>query len=249
MPPSDAGFPSDPALPDLPDLWQSLGWQPTITQQAQYQALYRAILQGNQQLNLTRITAPDEFLEKHLWDSLRGIQPWLSAEPQPLRLIDIGTGAGFPGVPIAIAQPTWQVTLLDSTRKKIAFLDRLAAELNLKLPTVVERAEQIGHLPQHRAAYDLATVRAVAAATVCAEYALPLLRVGGVAILYRGQPEEENRQALQSAVVELGGEIQQIESFVTPLSQGARHCIYLRKIAPTPSLYPRSVGVPTQNPL
>lgn len=238
-----------PVLPDLPDLWQSLGWQPTPTQQAQYQALYQAILQGNQQLNLTRITAPAEFLEKHLWDSLRGIQPWLGTPPQPLRLIDIGTGAGFPGVPLAIACPDWQVTLLDSTRKKITFLERLTAELKLPLQTLVERAEQVGHLPQHRATYDLATVRAVAAATVCAEYALPLLQVGGVAILYRGQPETEDRQALQQAVAQLGGEVQQIETFVTPLSQSARHCIYLKKIALTPPLYPRPVGVPNQNPL
>jgi 16S rRNA (guanine527-N7)-methyltransferase len=241
--------PALPDLPDLPDLWLSLGWQPSSSQQAQYQALYQAILQGNQQLNLTRITAPDEFLEKHLWDSLRGIQPWLEAEPQPLRLIDIGTGAGFPGVPIAIACPTWRVVLLDSTRKKIAFLDRLAAELNLPLQTVVERAEQIGHLPDHRAAYDLATVRAVAAARVCAEYALPLLRLGGVAVLYRGQPEDESQQTLQAAVAQLGGEIQQIDEFVTPMSQSARHCIYLKKIAPTPPAFPRPVGVPNQNPL
>ena len=122
-------------LPEMIDMWQhTLNWQPTIEQQRLFQQLYEAILQGNQQLNLTRITEPSEFWEKHLWDSLRGV--WLQeselrnqdsdskneTQPQSLKLIDIGTGAGFPGLPVAIAFPHHVVTLLDSTRKKVTFL-------------------------------------------------------------------------------------------------------------------------------
>lgn len=242
----------EPALPEEIGTWQqTLNWQPSSEQQALYQRLYVELLKGNQQLNLTRITDPQEFWEKHLWDSLRGIKGWLastSASP-PLRVIDVGTGAGFPGIPVAIACPEWQLTLLDSTRKKIAFLEILLANLGVTAHTLVDRAEQIGHVPYHRQSYDLALIRAVAAAPVCAEYTLPLLKLGGVAVLYRGQWLAEETEALQAAAQKLGGTLDQIERFETPLSHSVRHCIYLRKNQPTRSEFPRSVGVPTQKPL
>src|ERR687886_2909172 len=187
-------------LPEMVDIWQqTLNWQPTTEQQRLFQQLYEAILQGNRQLNLTRITEPLEFWEKHLWDSLRGV--WLQesemrnqeseskneTQPQSLKLIDIGTGAGFPGLPVAIAFPHHVVTLLDSTRKKISFLDVLIAKLGIKnVTTSIGRAETISHQPQHRQTYDIALLRAVAPAPICAEYALPFLKTGGLAILYRG---------------------------------------------------------------
>lgn len=242
-------------LPPLPSPveWHHLGWQPTSTQQQQFQQLYEQVVYGNQHLNLTRITEPTEFWEKHLWDSLRGIRPWLTGEAQASALgdqpasptiIDIGTGAGFPGIPVAIALPHAQVTLLDSTRKKMAFVDTLVQELGLQhVRTVCDRAEHVGQHPAHRATADLTLVRAVAAATVCAEYALPLLRVGGTAVLYRGQCNEEEIHALEQAVELLGGAIASIDAFTTPLSQSVRHCVYVQKIHPTPSEFPRPVGV------
>jgi 16S rRNA (guanine527-N7)-methyltransferase len=246
-------------LPEELDVWQqTLGWQPHPQQQVSYQRLYTEILSGNQQLNLTRITDPKEFLEKHLWDSLRGIERWLAADAlseatlseSALTVLDVGTGAGFPGIPIAIACPHWRVTLLDSTRKKIAFLDALIATLGLsQVQTIVGRAEEVGQMAQHREAYDLVLIRAVAEASVCAEYALPLLKLNGMAILYRGQWLEAETQPLRAAVQRLGGEIDRIENFVTPFSQSIRHCIYLKKIKPTPVTFPRPVGVPTQKPL
>lgn len=242
---------------DAPLWLQTLGWSPNDLQQQQFQQLYQEILQGNQQLNLTRITEPQEFLEKHLWDSLRGIFPRLGPSSQldspldspPPSLIDIGSGAGFPGLPIAIACPDWRVTLLDSTRKKVAFLEVLAQALNLPVCSLVGRAEQIGQTVQHRHAFDIATVRAVATASICAEYALPLLRLGGVAVLYRGQWSSAEAAALEPAVTKLGGVIDQIESFVTPFSQSVRHCIYLKKTQPTPPEFPRPAGIPSQKPL
>lgn len=243
---------SEPVLPEFSEVWQqTLSWQPSPSQQVSYQCLYHEVIQANQQLNLTRITEPQAFWEKHLWDSLRGIQPWLSQpNGSTLRVIDVGTGGGFPGIPIAIALPQWQLTLLDSTRKKIAFLEALATTLNLpNVQTQVDRAEQAGQSPQHRQQYDLALIRAVATAPICAEYTLPLLKLGGTAILYRGQWLAEEAEALQLAATLLGGKIEQIDSFTTPLSQGIRHCVHVKKVKPTPATYPRAIGVPTQKPL
>lgn len=258
-------------LPDFSDLWlDTLNWQPSPHQTQQFHQLYAGILAGNQQFNLTRITASDEFWEKHLWDSLRGIKDFLVlsgeggkdetdqsagaehtiASPSSFTVIDIGTGGGFPGVPIAIARPDWTVTLLDSTRKKIDFLDRLLPALGItNATTLVDRVEQVGQRPQYREQFDLALIRAVAAASVCAEYALPLLKIGGLAILYRGQWTEAETAALQAAMAQLGGTLAAIDSFTTPLTAGERHCLCLRKTAPTPVHYPRAVGVPRQKPI
>lgn len=268
-------------LPLLLELWQSTcGWQPDIAQHQQFQHLYAQILDGNQRLNLTRITEPTEFWEKHLWDSLSGLMPFLGAAnrqieaetgnetgaetgvsaieppvtlgqlPSPFSVIDIGTGAGFPGIPVAIAFPDATVTLLDSTRKKIAFIDSMLVALKLSnAKTWVERVEQIGQQRQHRGAYDVALLRAVAPATVCAEYALPLLSANGLAILYRGQWTADEEMALEEAIAQLGGRLEHVAQFTTPLSQSQRHCLYLRKVAPTPGQFPRAVGVPSQLPL
>ena len=236
-------------LPELFDLWQqTLTWQPNAQQQSRFQQFYELVLDGNQKQNLTRITEPREFWEKHLWDSLRGVFPYVLQDN--LRGIDIGSGAGFPGIPIAIARPDWRITLLDSTRKKVTFLEDAIDALNLKNTTAIaDRVEQIGQLRKHRESYDLVTIRAVAAASVCAEYALPLLKVGGLAVLYRGQWTDEEAIALSETVNILGATIEACEKFETPLTQGLRHCLYLRKTNLTPAEFPRAIGIPTQKPL
>ncbi|MBR8835422.1 MAG: 16S rRNA (guanine(527)-N(7))-methyltransferase RsmG [Stigonema ocellatum SAG 48.90 = DSM 106950] len=249
----------------MADIWQqTLHWTPTAQQQMQFQRLYELILEGNRQLNLTRITEPLEFWEKHLWDSLRGIAPLLRdgedegdegdevviSPPSSPAFIDIGTGAGFPGIPIAIAVPNCTVTLLDSTRKKITFLEKILSELEFtNIKTLIGRAEEIGRQPQHRQTYDIALVRAVGTASICAEYALPLVKKGGLAVIYRGNWTEDEKTDLENAVNQLGGVIESIENFTTPLSNSIRHCLYLRKIAATPPDFPRPVGIPTQKPL
>ncbi|ASC74202.1 Ribosomal RNA small subunit methyltransferase G [Halomicronema hongdechloris C2206] len=246
-------------LPEYSDRWRhSLHWQPDAYQQASFQALYEAILEGNRQLNLTRLTAADDFWEKHVWDSLSGVVPWLGQEPtvQELalapghRVIDIGTGAGFPGLPVAIACPTWPITLLDSTRKKIAWLAGVSQDLGLtNVTTITERAETLGHHPDHRQAYDLALVRAVGSVATCAEYALPLLAQGGVAVLYRGQWTVAEQEQLQTVATRLGGHLIQLRPWRTPLSHSVRHCVYLLKDRDTPHTYPRAVGLPAKFPL
>ncbi|MEC4986979.1 MAG: 16S rRNA (guanine(527)-N(7))-methyltransferase RsmG [Oscillatoria sp. PMC 1068.18] len=247
-----------PKLPEMEEIWQkTLHWQPDPQQKQLFQQLYEEILSGNRQLNLTRITEPKQFWEKHLWDSLQGIAPLAFADKlhanmslEGANIIDIGTGAGFPGIPVAIATPHSQVTLLDSTAKKITFLNKLIT--NLKLPnlkTLTARAEAIAQQPQHREAYDFVLIRAVASVSVCAEYALPLLKIGGIGILYRGNWTDEEQKSLSQAVKQLGGTIESIESFHTPLSKSIRHCVYLGKRKPTPQEFPRPVGIPSQQPL
>jgi 16S rRNA (guanine527-N7)-methyltransferase len=237
-------------LPNQSELWQqTLGWQPTIQQQQKFEQLYQQILLGNQQLNLTRITDPQEFWEKHLWDSLCGIRP-LGFENSQQQIIDIGTGAGFPGIPVAIVLPRSRVTLLDSTRKKIAFLQTLGKTLDLdNITPLVGRSEAIGQQPTYRETYDLALIRAVGTASVCAEYSLPLLKVGGTAVLYRGHWDNSDTASLTETVFPLGGEVSEIVPFPTPITHSQRHCIYLQKVQPTPPEFPREVGVPKQQPL
>ena len=241
-------------LPEMAEIWQqTLNWQPNAQQQQQFQQLYELIVAGNQQLNLTRITEPQEFWEKHLWDSLRGIVPqgqFIPSLSENAAVIDIGTGAGFPGVPVAITMPNCKMTLLDSTRKKINFINESLTQLTLSnAKTCIGRAEEIGHHPQHRKRYDVALIRAVSNASVCAEYTLPLLKQGGLAVIYRGNWTDEETKSLQSAVNQLGGVIESIDQFTTPLTNSVRHCLYLRKVVNTPASFPRGVGIPTQNPL
>jgi 16S rRNA (guanine527-N7)-methyltransferase len=241
-------------LPEMPEIWQkTLNWQPNPQQQQQFQQLYELILAGNQQLNLTRITEPEEFWEKHLWDSLRAIAPqgkFLPPLSENAAVIDIGTGAGFPGVPVGITIPNCEITLVDSTRKKINFINEILTKLSLThAKTWVGRAEEIGHHPQHRENYDVALIRAVSNAAVCAEYTLPLLKLGGLAVIYRGNWTDEETKSLQSAIKKLGGKISEIEQFTTPLTNSIRHCLYLQKVSPTPDTFPRAVGIPTQKPL
>ncbi|WP_310483692.1 16S rRNA (guanine(527)-N(7))-methyltransferase RsmG [Chamaesiphon sp. VAR_48_metabat_403] len=238
------------SLPALNEIWQqTTEWCPTEIQQFQLQSLYTAVITANKTLNLTRITEPEEFWEKHLWDSLRGVGD-LIQNSTPLQVIDIGTGAGFPGLPLAIARTDWQLTLVDSTAKKIGFVESIASEIGLKnVRSLVSRIEELGQDRQHRHQSDLALIRAVASANVCAEYALPLVKLGGTAILYRGNWTEAETESLELAVAKLGGEIAKIDRFTTPISNSIRHCIWLRKAADTHPYYPRAVGIPNLKPL
>jgi len=241
---------SPPAqLPNPDELWEAtLGWSPTEAQQRQFQTLYEAVLAQNRHLNLTRITDPEAFWEKHLWDSLSG--PASLELVAGDRAIDIGTGAGLPGLPVAIAYPQVAVTLLEATGKKASALERIVAELAIdNAVPLAGRAEQIGRQAQHREAYSLALLRAVGRTVPCAEYALPLLERGGIAILYRGRWDQAQADAVAAAAKQLGGTVAGIEDWTTPLTQAERHCIYLEKTGRTPARFPRAPGVPAREPL
>ncbi|AFZ42492.1 16S rRNA m(7)G-527 methyltransferase [Halothece sp. PCC 7418] len=238
-------------LPDLNNLWQTtLDWSPSPQQQKQFEQLYQGILAGNQQCNLTRITEPEAFWEKHLWDSLCSLIPLGLENLTTASFIDIGTGGGFPGLPCAIALPQSQITLLDSTQKKIAYLKTLISQLGLSgVNAVAARAEAFAEQRKQQENYDIALVRAVAAAPVCAEYAFPFLKVGGMAILYRGRWTVEEEAELSEALAELGGVIEDVQGFSTPISHSERHCLYLQKTEPTDARFPRPVGVANKEPL
>lgn len=241
-------------LPKMAEIWEkTLNWQPTNLQENQFEQLYQLIIAGNRQINLTRITEPEEFWEKHLWDSLRGITPkqiFIPGIDRGKRIIDIGTGAGFPGLPIALIFPNSQVKLLDSTGKKINFIETVLSALALNnAQTLLGRAEEIGQQYEHRQNYDVAVIRAVGNVSVCAEYSLPLVKKGGLAIIYRGSWSEAENESLETAVEQLGGVVELIEEFSTPLSNSIRHCLYLRKVTNTPISFPRGVGIPSQKPI
>jgi 16S rRNA (guanine527-N7)-methyltransferase len=192
----------------------------------QFEKLYELVLEGNSKQNLTRITAADDFWEKHLWDSLRGILAFWDRED--IKVIDIGTGAGFPGLPIAIAKPTWQVTLVDSKQKKVAFVEETIQTLGLSNAIAQwGRGEDINQLSQYKKKYDLAVVRAVGKPDICADYALPFLKKSGTAVLYRGQwlPEESEQLDIFCERHEL--QVVKQDRFQTPLTAGVRHSVYL----------------------
>lgn len=240
-------------LPSPSDRWQStLHWQPSDRQQQSFQLLYDAILAANQQVNLTRITTPEDFWEKHLWDSLQGVAPWLGdgASADALKVIDIGTGGGFPGLPVALVFPHWAIALLDATRKKLVILETVCETLGIdNVSFLPQRAEQVGHQPIHRETYDLALLRAVGPVNPCAEYALPLLKLGGQAILYRGQWSAEEEAGLTAILPRLGGKLLEVRSQTTPLTQGVRHNVILTKVERTPDKFPRLPGIPSKTPL
>lgn len=235
-------------LPQFNDIWQTTtNWQPNPEQQLLFDQLYNKILETNKYLNLTRITTPEEFWEKNLWDSLA---PLMAYDLNNKKIIDIGTGGGFPGVPGAIAFPLGQFILMDSTTKKINFITQLAQHLNLaNITTLVDRVEKIGQDKNYRNQFDFALIRAVAETSVCLEYTLPLLKQGGTAILYRGNWTEEEEKNSQKVANLLGGNIEKIVNQNTPLNNNIRHCIYVKKTGKTPQQYPREVGKPVKQPL
>ena len=215
--------------------WQStLNWSPNPDQIEQFEKLYELVLEGNSQQNLTRITATDDFWEKHLWDSLRGVLTYW--EREDLQVIDIGTGAGFPGLPIAIAKPSWQVTLVDSKQKKIAFVEQTIQTLQLSNAIAqVGRAEDINKISSYKQKYDLALVRAVGKPDICASYCLPFLKKDGMGILYRGQWLPEESEQLDIFCEEQGLQVVKQDRFQTPLTAGIRHSVYLSPTAQPPS--------------
>ncbi len=218
-------------LPVHLSLWQeTLHWQPTQQQQEQFQRFYSAILTANQSVNLTRITAGADFWEKHLWDSLRGIAPWLQSPQRPWdvpiqRVIDIGSGGGFPGVPVAIARPDWQITLLEATQKKVRFLESLPSQLGLS-----NLRAQWGRAEAHLDTYDLAMLRAVGDLTRCCQYGLPRLRRGGILVLYRGQWTAAEETTLAGLLRRYPAQLLDVQGFVTPLTHAQRHCLYLQRL-------------------
>lgn len=209
----------------------------------------RELIAWNERINLTSIIDPAEIAVKHFLDSL-SVFPALPSHPAQLSLIDVGSGAGFPGLPLKLVQSTLQVTLLEATGKKVAFLQHLVETLNLTgVTTLKARAEEAGQQPAHREQYDVAVARAVAPLQILAEYTLPFVKVRGWVIIQKGQYPAEEVNAARNAVGVLGGKIMDVVSITIPGLPAERHLVMIRKNKATPRLYPRRPGLPAQKPL
>ncbi|NLY29066.1 MAG: 16S rRNA (guanine(527)-N(7))-methyltransferase RsmG [Firmicutes bacterium] len=200
----------------------------------------------NQKLNLTRIPK-EEMADKHFLDSLSVL---LVPEVEKAgKVVDIGSGAGFPGIPLKIVCPDMQMTLVDSLGKRIKFLQAVVGNLGLKDVTCHHaRAEELGQDSRHRERYDAALARAVAALPVLCEYLLPLVRVGGVAVAMKGPGGKQEVEEAARALKVLGGEAADVVEFNLP-SGDERQLIVIKKVKPTPREYPRRPGTPQKDPL
>ncbi len=219
------------------------------TEQISAFEIYRQeLLAWNERHNLTAITDPEEIEIKHFLDSLSCLQ---AAQFQAnARVIDVGTGAGFPGLPLKIVCPSLQLTLVESIRKKLDFCEHIVTQLDLKGVNVIHgRAERLGQDEDHRAVYDWALARAVAVAPVLLEYLMPLLRLEGCAILQKGSTGPQELQSAAQALALLGGEVLQMAPVELPKVPETRYLILVRKCAATPAKYPRRPGIPAKRPL
>ncbi|NLJ94091.1 MAG: 16S rRNA (guanine(527)-N(7))-methyltransferase RsmG [Clostridiaceae bacterium] len=218
-------------------------------QQEQQTLMFLAnLLKTNEQMNLTSITDYDQVMELHLLDSL-SVLPYLPLENN-LSLVDVGTGAGLPGIPLKIARPDLNLTLLDATKKRLRFLDESLELLNLQenTQTLHGRAEEIGRRKPYRESFDLAIARAVASLDVLVEICLPLVKLNGFFVAMKGVATEEI-QAAEKAIEILGGDIADIIQFKLPISDAVRSLVLIEKIKETPKKYPRNFANIKNKPL
>jgi 16S rRNA (guanine527-N7)-methyltransferase len=228
------------------------GWGIHLTteQLEAFQRYYEELVTWNRRMNLTAITDYEEVQIRHFADSLAVLLALEEAGKSKCRLIDIGTGAGFPGLPLKLARPHWHVTLVESTRKKTTFLRHLVEALDLDdVEVVPARAEEVGQDPRYREQFDLATARAVADLAVLVEYALPLVRIGGRFIAQKGATPEAELEAAGTAIQLLGGRHVATMAYNLPGHDASLHLVVIEKIAPTPAKYPRRPGMPEKRPL
>ena len=206
-----------------------------------FEIYHRLLSEWNERMNLTAITDPVAVAEKHFADSLAAL-PYLKPG---MKVVDVGTGAGFPGVPLLIMEPGLELTLADSLQKRLTFLDALLKELGLKAALVHGRAEDLGQNKLYREQFDAALSRAVANLPVLLELTTPFVRVGGTAIAYKGDADQELESAKTAAFL-LHVKLRSVD---LDSNLGKRCLIFADKIAPTPRSYPRKAGTPSKKPL
>lgn len=217
----------------------------TNKQIEKYYNYMNLLIEWNEKINLTAIVEPKEIILKHFVDSLT-IAKYVKENDN---MIDVGTGAGFPGIPLAIVKEKNNIILLDSLNKRIKFLEEVKEKLKLEnIKTVHGRAEELGKNKKERESYEIATSRAVAPLNILLEYLLPLVKVGGKAICMKGSNIEEIENSKKALKI-LGGKIEKIEEITLPNSDIKRNIIIVKKVNKTPAKYPRKAGIPNKEPL
>lgn len=224
----------------------SIGIELTNSQLNAFETYYDMLIDRNKVMNLTAITEFDEVMDKHFLDStylFRSIE--LKAD---YKLIDIGTGAGFPGIPLKIVFPELKITLLDSLNKRVGFLNDVIDELNLNdIEAIHGRAEDIARDKAYRASYDIAVSRAVANLSTLSEYCLPFVKIGGKFVSYKSGDCADEVDNAKAAIHLLGGKINKIDEF--SYSNNSRSFIVIDKVMNTSNKYPRKAGLPSKKPL
>lgn len=225
---------------------KSIGIELTDSQLNAFETYYDMLIDRNKVMNLTAITEFDEVMDKHFLDSVylfRSIK--LEAD---YKLIDIGTGAGFPGIPLKIVFPELKITLLDSLNKRVGFLNDVIEELNLNdIEAIHGRAEDIARNKAYRASYDIAVSRAVANLSTLSEYCLPFVKIGGKFVSYKSGDCADEVDNAKAAIHLLGGKINKIDEF--SYSNNSRSFIVIDKVMNTSNKYPRKAGLPSKKPL
>ena len=221
---------------------QQAGQTLTERQKDQFCAFGRLLVEKNQVMNLTAITEPEAVAQLHFVDSLTVLK---AADCRGKSIIDVGCGAGFPGVPVAIAEPTAKVTLLDSLQKRMNWLSEILPGLGIDAAVVAARAEE--YVAQHREQYDIATSRAVARLNILCELCLPYVKVGGKFLALKGAMTREEVDEAKNAITTLGGKVAEIREF--PIADAVHRIVVIEKVKPTPKQYPRKFAKIKQSPL
>lgn len=219
-------------------------------QKQQFEVYFNELVETNKVMNLTSITEKDQVYLKHFYDSL--ILDFFDQDliTKDISLCDVGSGAGFPSIPLKIINPNLKVTIIDSLNKRINFLKGLVDKLNLQDVDLVHgRAEELGKNKQYREQFDLVTARAVASMTVLTELCLPFAKKGGQFIAMKADKADEELADAEYAIALLGGKVEKQESFELPNDAGLRNLIFVNKTKETPNKYPRKPGTPSKKPL
>lgn len=222
----------------------------TDEQIEQFLQYYEMLVEKNKVMNLTGITEYEEVIQKHFLDSLSLIRVIPDIASQKLTVIDLGTGAGFPGIPLKIAFPELDITLMDSLNKRILFLQKVIDALGLKKVSAVHgRAEEMASNATHRQQYDLCVSRAVSNLAVLTEYCLPFVKKGGLFVSYKSADSDAEIQEGKKAISILGGKLTSVDKFQLPDSDLRRALVCIKKVKDTPKKYPRKAGTPAKLPL
>lgn len=215
----------------------------------QYHKYFILLQEWNEKINLTAIVEEDEVYLKHFYDSIT-LAKYTKIEGKPLKLCDVGSGAGFPSIPLNILFPEIEITIVDSLKKRINFLEILVKELGIEnVHLYHDRAEDFGQKKKFRSSFDLVTARAVARLSVLSEFCLPITKEQGVFAAMKGSQGEEELRDAEKAIKTLGGKLDRVENFELPLNAGERTIVLIDKVKKTPRKYPRQAGTPNKKPL